>query len=73
MNVPLLQCMSQLVTSRQFAATQHFGRFRGEADQGRRQIRADSVENDPSATLAMHCGNDFDAGFDPYQSARLSR
>jgi hypothetical protein len=32
-----------------------------------------SVENDPTATLAVHCGNDFDAGFNPYQSARLSR
>jgi hypothetical protein len=29
--------------------------------------------NDPSATLAVHCGNGFDAGFSPYQSARLSR
>jgi hypothetical protein len=28
---------------------------------------------DPSATLAMHRRNDFDAGFDPYQRARLSR
>jgi hypothetical protein len=28
---------------------------------------------DPSATLAVHCGNDFDAGVSPYQSARLSR
>jgi hypothetical protein len=25
------------------------------------------------ATLAVHCGNGFDAGFSPYQSARLSR
>jgi hypothetical protein len=24
------------------------------------------------ATLAVHCGNGFDAGFDPYQSARLN-
>jgi hypothetical protein len=28
---------------------------------------------DPSATLALHCGNGFDAGFSPYQSARLNR
>jgi hypothetical protein len=28
---------------------------------------------DPSATLAVHCGNGFDARFEPYQSARLSR
>jgi hypothetical protein len=29
--------------------------------------------NDPTATLAVHCGNGFDADFSPYQSARLSR
>jgi hypothetical protein len=28
---------------------------------------------DPSATLALHCGNGFDAGFSPYQSTRLNR
>jgi hypothetical protein len=28
---------------------------------------------DPTATLAVHCGNGFDAGFSPYQSTRLSR
>jgi hypothetical protein len=27
---------------------------------------------DTTATLAVHCGNGFDAGFDPYQSARLN-
>jgi hypothetical protein len=29
--------------------------------------------NDPTATLDVHCGNGFDAGFSPYQSTRLSR
>jgi hypothetical protein len=28
---------------------------------------------DPTATLAVHCGNFFDAGFSPYQSTRWSR
>jgi Histidine kinase-, DNA gyrase B-, and HSP90-like ATPase len=28
---------------------------------------------DPSATLSVHCGNGFDARFEPYQSTRLSR
>jgi hypothetical protein len=28
---------------------------------------------DPSATLAVHRGNGFDADFSPYQSTRLSR
>jgi hypothetical protein len=32
-----------------------------------------SVENDPTATLAVHCGNGFDAGLSLYQSTRLSR
>jgi hypothetical protein len=29
--------------------------------------------NDPERTLAVRCGNGFDAGFSPYQSTRLSR
>jgi hypothetical protein len=32
-----------------------------------------SVAIDPSATLAVHCGIGFDAGFSPYQSTHLSR
>jgi hypothetical protein len=28
---------------------------------------------DPTATLAVHCGNGFDAGFSPYQSTQLNR
>jgi hypothetical protein len=28
---------------------------------------------DPTATLAVHYGNGFDASFSPYQSIRLSR
>jgi hypothetical protein len=31
------------------------------------------VTQDPNATLAVHCGNGFDAGFSPYRSTRLSR
>src|ERR1700730_17703458 len=30
-------------------------------------------ESDPTATLAVHRGNGFDAGFSPYQSTRLTR
>jgi hypothetical protein len=29
--------------------------------------------DDPTATLAVHCGNSFDAGFRPYQCTRLNR
>jgi hypothetical protein len=32
-----------------------------------------SATIDPSATLAVRCGNGFDAGFSPYRSTRLSR
>jgi hypothetical protein len=32
-----------------------------------------SHSQDPTATLAVHRGNGFDAGFSPYQSTRLSR
>ena len=39
---------------------------------GQRRQKARAL-NDPSATLAVHCGNGFDAGFSPYQSTRLSR
>jgi hypothetical protein len=28
---------------------------------------------DPTATLAVHCGNGFVASFSPYQNTRLSR
>jgi hypothetical protein len=28
---------------------------------------------DPTATLALHCGNRFDAGFGHYRSPRMSR
>src|SRR5450756_1065956 len=29
------------------------------------------VTQDPTATLAVHCGKGFDAGFSPYQSTRF--
>jgi hypothetical protein len=32
-----------------------------------------SVANDPCATSAVHCRNDFDDCFSPYRSNRLSR
>jgi hypothetical protein len=45
----------------------------GTADKTGLAAAGGSIENDPSATLAAHCGNGFDAGFSPYQSTRLSR
>jgi hypothetical protein len=60
-------------TPRRIAAVRRFGRDRSEADMPRASEAGRSDENDPSATLAVHCGNGFDARFEPYQSARLSR
>jgi len=40
---------------------------------GHRTPGAITSHFDPSATLAVHCGNGFDAGFDLYQSTHLSR
>jgi hypothetical protein len=45
----------------------------GIADLSERLVQTNSVENDPTATLAVHCGNVFDARFEPYHSTRLSR
>jgi hypothetical protein len=45
----------------------------GTADITGLEAAGGSIENDPSATLAVHCGNGFGAGFSLYQSARLRR
>jgi hypothetical protein len=42
--------------------------------QGKRTSRLDGNSTvNPTATLAVHCGNVFDVGFSTYQSARLIR
>jgi hypothetical protein len=35
--------------------------------------RVNTAVDDPTATLAVHCGNGFEAGFSLYRSTRLSR
>jgi hypothetical protein len=40
---------------------------------GRASGAGRSDENDPSPTLAVHCGIGFDADFSPYQSTRSGR
>jgi hypothetical protein len=42
---------------------------------GRSEVLAEGQNgaNDPTATLAGHCGNRFDADSNPYQSTHLSR
>ena len=42
------------------------------AHSGHRLVRCMSAF-DPKRTLAVHCGNGFDADFNLYQSTRLSR
>jgi hypothetical protein len=49
------------------------GRYWGHSGHWSARARDGSAAIDPSATLAVHCGNVFDAGFSPYQSTRLSR
>jgi hypothetical protein len=45
----------------------------GHSGQSPTLARNGSGAYDPTATLAVHCRNGFDAGFSPYQSTRLSR
>jgi hypothetical protein len=48
-----------------------FGRYGVES--GNLVLALSLTGYDPTATLAVHCGNGFDAGFGPYRSTRLSR
>jgi hypothetical protein len=53
--------------------TAKMGRYWGHSGHWPELALIDSVANDPTATLAVQCGNVFDVGFSPYQSVRLSR
>src|ERR1700726_2711179 len=59
-------------SSRHFAATQHFGRFWGEAEMGRAAEFAVSVETDPSRHWARLTEQSHKAGLSPFQSISLS-
>jgi hypothetical protein len=56
-----------------FAASQRQGRYWVYSGQTTASALISLVVNDPTATLAVHRGNGFDAGFSPYQSTRLNR
>src|SRR5450830_146833 len=56
-----------------FRCAAKIGRYWTNNGQRSAQRLKSYAANDPSATLAVHCGNGFDAGFSPYQSTRLSR
>jgi hypothetical protein len=47
--------------------------FGGVAEVHGRMVSAAFDANDPSATLAVHCGNGLDARFEPYPSTLWSR
>jgi hypothetical protein len=70
---PKLPRPSSTLPSRQLAAMHQPGRNRRTADMLRTPAARRSDANDPSATLAVHRGNGFDADFSPYQRTRLSR
>jgi hypothetical protein len=73
---PKLPRPSSTLPPRRFAAVRRFGRDRGEADMPRASGAGWSDENDPTETLAVHCGNSFQALskylFRPIQCCLLS-
>jgi hypothetical protein len=56
-----------------FAVLQYFWTLGGIADKQGQLALPSSAAFDPTATLAVHCGNGFDADFNLYRSARLGR
>jgi hypothetical protein len=60
-------------TNASFRCTAKFGRYWRHSRHWPTLALIASVAIDPTATLAVHCGNGFDAGFSLYQSTRLSR
>jgi hypothetical protein len=56
-----------------FRCTAKFGRYWSNSRQWSILAGDGLSAFDPTATLAVHCGNGFDAGFSPYQNTRLSR
>jgi hypothetical protein len=56
----LLRCMSPvLALSVESLRCEGSDAIGGIADLSERLVQTNSVENDPSATLAVHCGNGF--------------
>jgi hypothetical protein len=82
LKLPQLVASSIISNHRRHVGCWHFASFRCVAkfvgywtNNGQRSARRlnSSAANDPTATLAVHCGNDFDASFSPYQCTRLNR
>jgi hypothetical protein len=65
--------MTALGTKRTIAALQQFVRYWSNNGHWSELALNGLSAFDPRATIAVHCGNIFNAGFCPYQSTRLSR
>jgi hypothetical protein len=69
----LLQCFVAYWHIAAFDAPQKFDRYWVHSGQTSASALTIWAVNDPTATLAVHCVNGFDADFSPYQSTRLNR
>jgi hypothetical protein len=65
-----LQCMSPLLALNGQITAPSFVAYW--TNNGQRSVLTldGYAANDPTATLALHCGNGFDVVFSPYQSTR---
>jgi hypothetical protein len=70
---PEAGAIGPLLAIASLVALQYFGSYWGHSGQWWVLARDGLSAFDPTATLAVHCGNGFDADFSPYQSTRLSR
>jgi len=68
----LLRCIGRDWHFAAFAALQKFVAYWTNNGQRTTLGLNKYAANDPTATLAVHCGNGFDVGFSPYQNTRLS-
>jgi hypothetical protein len=66
----MLQCMSLLLAHRCLRGTATFCPLLDKSGQRWILARGGLSAFDPTATLAVHCGNGFDGGFSLYRSAR---
>jgi hypothetical protein len=69
----MLQCMSPLMALNGQISFASFCPLLGKSGQPWILARDGLSANDPTATLAVHCGDGFDTGFSPYRTTLLSR
>ncbi len=68
----LLRCVGRDWHIASFRCAEKFGRYWVHSGHCSVLALNGLSANDPTATLAVHCGNGFDVGFRPYQSTRLN-